>query len=406
MIIRSSFKCLTCGQIHTVRIGIGQEDYQEHRFPCTACEEPMAIAVHLDFAKAGWKLEGLENAEFTPEVEGAKIVNVDANFIIPKEQRHADRAFPRLGQMHAMWQAAEKAGYILRPASLLNQQRPFRRPDFLAEWRLIKKAWSLRRNGHDKLSDRKRAEASETFYAEEPLDSFDDWLWRFLLSLCQPAFTARFTNAFAQIKPLLGTPEFGRFLAAYDALSAERGVRYFDLMRSYFSAYSDFSQVLFLITQGVTVPEADAASTINFDATCMFYGNAFEAFSSSVDILSYINNIIEGRPFGTFKTITREKYLTLDKASRCNAFAANPSFSALCGEFDNQIRNASHHGGFKLNNATQAITCRAGKGGIGEEQTIYYVSYLARSTTLFLQCMTLFQIEIMICSVTGRQCPF
>lgn len=406
MIVRSSFRCLTCGKIHTVRIGLGQDDYQEHRFPCTACQEPMAIAVHVDYEKAGTKLEALENAELTLEVEGAAIVNVDANFIIPKELRHKDKVFPRLSQMHAMWQAAEKAGYVPRLAAHLNQQRPFRRPDFLAEWRLLKKAWSLRRNGHDKLSDRKRAEASETFYAEDPLDSFDDWLWRFLLSLCQPAFTARFTNALAQVKPSLGRPEFRRFLVAYDALSAERGGRYFDLMRSYFSAYSDFSQVLFLITQGVTVPETDAASTISFDATRMFYGNAFETFSSSVDILAYINNILEGRPFDTFKTLTREKYLTLDKASRCNAFADNPSFSALCGEFDNQIRNASHHGEFKLDNATQAIKYRAGKGGTGHEQTIYYVSYIARSTTLFLQCMTLFQIEIMICRVTGRRCPY
>jgi hypothetical protein len=367
----------------------------------------MAIAVHLDFANVGWKLEALENAELTPEVEGAPIINVDANFIIPKEQRHTDKASPRLDQMQAMWEAAEKAGHFHRPATLgqQNRQRPFRRPDYLAEWRLLKKAWSLRRNRHEKLSDRKRAEASELFYALDPLKRFDDWLWRFLLSLSQPAFTPRFFDAFAQIQPLLGTPEFGRFLLAYDALSAERGTRYFDLMRSYFSAYSDFSQVLFLVTQGVAVPEADAASTINFDATHMFYGNTFEAFSSFVDILAYINNIIDGRPFDTFKNITREKYLTLDKSGRCNAFATNSSFIGMCGEFDNQIRNASHHGGLKLDNSTQLIRYRAGKGGTGQEHTMHYVSYLARSTTLFLQCMTLFQIEIMICSVTGRRCP-
>lgn len=357
------------------------------------------------FCQSRLAARGSGKPEHCVEVDGAPIVNVDANFIVPKKQRHADMAFPRLQQMHAMSLAAEKAGYIGQPTPIgqLSQQRPLRRPDFLGEWRLLKKAWSLRRNGHEKLSDRKMEEASATFYLSDPLRTFDDWLWRFLLNLCQPAFLARFKDAFASIQPLLGSSEFDRFLKIYDALAAERGTRNFDLIRAYFAAYSDFSQVLFLITQGVVIPAADAASTINFDATRMFYGNAFEAFSSSVDILAYINNIIEGRPFDTFQTTTRDKYLTLDKSSRCHPFASNPVFAALCGEFDNQLRNASHHGGFAFDARTQLILYRAGKGGRGEEQTLPYVSYLARSTHLFLQAMTLLQVEVMLCHVTGRR---
>lgn len=407
MILRTAFKCLTCGQVHTIRIGLGQEAYQDHRFPCTTCHETMAVAVHLDFAKSSWRLEALDNTESCAPGDGAPIVNVEANFIIPNEQRHVDGAFPRLEQMHAMSEAAGRAGHIFGPAPIgpMRQHRPFRRPDFMGEWRSLKKAWSLRRNAHDKLSDRKVEEASSAFYAGDPLKTFDDWLWRFLLNLSQPAFVARFQEAFASIRPLLGTPEFERFMKTYDTMSTERGQRYFDLIRAYFVAYSDFSQVLFLITQGSPIHTDAAASTINFDATRMFYGNAFEAFSSSVDILAYLNNMIEGRPFDMFQTMTRNKYLLLDKSSRCNAFAANAPFAALCGEFDNQLRNASHHGGFAFDSKTQVIRYRAGKGGMGEEHTLQYVSYLVRSTYLFLQAVTLLQIEIMLCHLCDRNIP-
>jgi hypothetical protein len=42
------------------------------------------------------------------------------------------------------------------------------------------------------------------------------------------------------------------------------------------------------------VPEGNVVSSIDFDATRMVYGNAFEAFASSVDILA-------GRRFNQFE---------------------------------------------------------------------------------------------------------
>jgi len=408
MIVRTSFKCLTCGQAHTLRIGLGQEDRQEHRFPCTACHEQIAIALHLDHAQAGVRIEAIDNTEAAAEVEGAPIVNLEANFIVPEHLRHKDMVFPRVDQIKAITDAAQKAGRAMRPAVFgpLNQLRPFRRPDFHGEWQLLKKAWSLRRNKHDKLSNRKIKEANAALYAGDQLKSFDDWLFRFTTSLCGSAFQEKFVAVVEQVQPLLEGKEFGRFLAAYDAIKAERGTRYFDLVRTYFSAYSDFAQVLYLVSQGVAVPAQNAASNVNYDATRMFYGNAFEAFASSVDVLAYINNISEGRAFDEFKSLSRDQYLKLDKAGRCIAFAGNPSLTALCTEFDNQLRNASHHGGFTYDPATQLITYRAGKGGMGEEHLIYYVSYLARSTTLFLQALTLYRFEILMCHVTDRPCAY
>ncbi len=409
MIVRSSFKCLTCDQPHTVRIGMGLEEYQSHRFPCQGCGEDMVIGMHVDHQKHGWRLEAVENAELTLEIEGALIVNVDANFIVPEDQRYKDSVFPRLEQMKEMVNADENAGSLVPASSIppgIMGERPFRRPDIAAEWRLLKKAWSLHRNGRDKLSKKRVAEASKDYYTSDPLNDLNDWLWRFVLLLGQPSFEPKFISTFAEIDPLMGKPGFSDFIDYYEGeLSMERGSRYFELMRAYFAAFSDYSQVYFHVSKGISVPDGNVASSTDFDATRMFYGNAFETFASSVDILAYLNNLAMGRAFDEFQSLTRKKYLALDKAGRFNPFSMNATFMALCEERDNQLRNASHHGSFQFDAVTQAITYRSGKGGTGREQTIGYASYLARCTKLFLQAMTLLRAEILMCHVAGKRPP-
>jgi hypothetical protein len=54
---------------------------------------------------------------------------------------------------------------------------------------------------------------------------------------------------------------------------------------------------------------------------------------------------------------------------------------------------------------TQTILFRVGKGGTGPEQRIKYSRYLARSTMLFLQAITLLRLELLMCRVTGMPAP-
>jgi hypothetical protein len=159
------------------------------------------------------------------------------------------------------------------------------------------------------------------------------------------------------------------------------------------------------VVKGMELPDDSTVSSINFDTTRMFYGNAFEAFASSVDILAYLNNLKVGRSFNEFERLTQKEYLKLDKANRFDAFASVPEFAALCEERDNQIRNASHHGGIRLGSKTQTVRFRCGKGGTGAEQKMGYARYLARSAKLFLQAMTLLRLEILMCHTTGMPPP-
>jgi len=191
------------------------------------------------------------------------------------------------------------------------------------------------------------------------------------------------------------------FADHYAGMAEVRAERYFELMRSYFEGYDDFGQVHFLVIRGMDLPDDGSVTSINFNSTRMFYGNAFEAFASSVDILAYLNNIKAGRPFNQFENLTQEKYLKLDKANRFDAFASVPEFVMMCEERDNQIRNASHHGGMRLERKTQTIRFHVGKGGTGSERRMSYASYLARSANLFLQAMSLLRLEILMCHTTG-----
>ena len=49
MIIRDALRCETCGKPHVVRIGMGQEESQQHRFPCRNCGEDIAVTRMVDY---------------------------------------------------------------------------------------------------------------------------------------------------------------------------------------------------------------------------------------------------------------------------------------------------------------------------------------------------------------------
>lgn len=408
MIVRSAFKCMTCDQPHVVRIGMGQEEYQSHRFPCRGCGEEMVVALHVDYKNIGHRIEAVENAEVMErETPDALIVNVHANFVIPEAERFTDRSFPHLDQMHDELTAAIRDRSLIPVSDITKANagsRPYRRPDFANEWKMLKKAWSLHSRNRAKLSNRQLAAAIDEFYANDPLKDIYDWVWRFAMFLGATEYQRRLMDVMSvvrsidpnRMKPLL--EHYGHEMAAV------RARRYFEIIRDYFSAWDEFSQVHFSIGKGVPVDGKIVASS-GFHGAKMFYGNAFEAFAASVDFLAFMNNVRCGREWNEFQTIPIETYLKSDKAARFDAFAGCPEFSALCEERDNQLRNASHHGSFNFNPETGLITYRTGKGNQGPEAQISYAEYLGRCSKLFFQAITLLRIELLICQATRTPYP-
>jgi hypothetical protein len=206
-IIRGAIECETCGQPHTVRVGMGAEESQEHRFPCRQCKEGIVIHLDVDYEKITSLIRAGSNSKSIPEVAGAPIVNLDANFLISEAEQGQDGIFPRLRQMREILKRAiEKHGHDflevsndLSPAQL--NSRPYRRPDYAEEWKRLKKAWSLARNGKDNLSQRIIDAAHADYYsADDPLGGLPDWLWRFSMFISQPAYEQRFRDAMDAIR--------------------------------------------------------------------------------------------------------------------------------------------------------------------------------------------------------------
>ena len=408
MIVRYSIKCSTCEQAHTLRIGMGQEESQTHKFPCRNCAEEIVVRMEIDYSKVAHREICVTNCVPIEEVESAPIVNIEASFLIPAADQGVDQVFPRITQIQAMGKAAKENGSLVNfseiPRDLLGA-RPFLRANYSEEWKHLRKAWSLARNGRTKLSERKVAEGSAEYYSNEPLTGLPDWVFRFSSYMSQPGYEQPFTDVMNALRPLYGQSALQDFVPIYGGASQERGTRYFTVMRDFFSAYSEFGQAYLYATRNIRVPEHHTATSVDFEAVRMFYGNTYEHFTSLVDLFAMLNNMLSGRSYDTFQSLTLQEYRKLDKPARFGPFTSNGAFMSICSEADNHLRNASHHGSFVLDTVTQMITYHSGKGGTGPAQQISYSAYLERCVRLFLQILALFRVEALLSRQFGTRTP-
>ena len=389
MVVREYAACEECGTGHTLRIGMGAEPVQKHQFACTYCGLEMGLKVTM-----GKSIEFGPNAVRTTPKDGAPIINLHPDFVFDRAEIGSEKAFPSLEQGARMIMAAMAAR---RRAGLPEDYDPHPMPRLTEEWDALRAAWSLSRNGRTVLANKRMKKFLETKPYPEPPGSLADWLFQFAARLVQPAFEAHFKSLFVELQKAVENKDFERFTLYYgDKLSAAHGRRYFDLMRAYLGVFSELSQVHRAASSGIEITEKHAVASTDFDKTRMLYGNSFEAFSSNVEVLAMLNNLIAGRRFDEFEKLTFDAYSKLDKGSRFGPLAGNAAFAAICEEADNQLRNASHHDGITFNRASGEIVYRSGKGGQGEERSIGYARYLAKCARLFIQAMLLFRLEILI----------
>ena len=282
-----------------------------------------------------------------------------------------------------------------------SQVFPHRRKGPTDQWKLLKKAWSLKRNERFKLSKKKVEEATKEIYPLDPLEDLPDWIFRFCLFAGGKKYDRIWRQCVDVIEPLINSGQLTEFSTYYRQFRLEREEAYFDIIRTFFLSYSEFEQVWLYVISDVDISDDSNTGSAAFDDVRFFYGIAFEMLSSHVDILAMINNILCGRKFDTFQSMSLQKYLKLDKSSRFNPFSLNSEFTRLTEEKDNSLRNASHHNGMTFDKATQVIRYRAGKGGQGAETHLSYHEYLVKCCRIFIQILKLLQFEIMIFQLLG-----
>ncbi|MBB3810581.1 hypothetical protein [Pseudochelatococcus contaminans] len=403
MIIREYAACTECESPHMLRIGIGHEPVEAHQFSCTGCGLEMGIRL-----ETGVGMTFGPNAKKIESDDSAAVVNLHPSFVFAKEELGSADAFPSIDfgrdMIRALKDAREKAGLPHDlPKLAADQMRP---APITEEWEHLRAAWSLSRNEKYDLAGKRLAGFIPNAGYLEPPETLEDWVFQFAGILTQPHFEQLFERLFQPLKIAKGKDDFGRFVAHYGKLmSAAHARRYFEACKAYLNAFTEFSRVHHLVTTNIQIGENHAAASTNFDATRMIYGNLFEAFGDNVEVLVALNNLIEDRPFDQLRNITLAAYQHSDKAGRCKAIAENADMAAVCIEFDNQMRNASHHGGMAFDRATGTIEYRSGKGGQGDVRTMSYAVYLARSSQLFIQLMLLFRLEILLAREFGARLP-
>lgn len=377
-----------------LRIAIGDAKRQPHHVACRNCGEELEVVLTLGTGSGEGAFSCSENAAFCDEDTKALVVNLDPNFVIPKDQANSPLSFPRLEQMRMMVKAIEARGVSLDQMARASRERG---PTFPTEWTHLKKAIGLETRGKSKLSRREIDTSSALFYEGERLDSLDDWLIRFLRRLVGPDDDKLFEKISKEAERVIASKDATGMMKHYFAdLRTARRDAYFAILTDFFRSYSEFSQVLYRVRLGAAPPENAAAGSTNFENVKTFYGDAFETFAGLVELFTMLNNLDAGREYDQGERLTLKKYRELDNASKFNPFAGNAAFTGLCVEIDNQIRNASHHRGIKLSADRDTVLYRAGKGGTGEEQSMTYVTYLDRCVRIFMQILVLLCVEIMM----------
>lgn len=398
MVFRYSIECDTCSTPHTLRISVGHNAWQDHTFMCTNCSENIEVGMAVDYDTISVDIQCLNNCTQTQN-EGC-IVNLNSEFIISEDQIHKDGVFPWMNEIHKnldlsehVAKSSELNGLKFHDAFLTlggNQQ-------LTDDWRALKKAWSLEKNGQKSISKK----IIHDFFLDKNIErdpSLIEWQFGFSQTFISSEYNKDFVilNDFCKKIYEQYPMEFERFKQFYNTnLRKDHFYRYLELYSDYFKNFSEYSQALLYVKNKKDIPERFKAVSINFKKTKMFYGDAYEIFTSNIVVLACMNNIASGRPFDQFKSMDLKKYLTLNKASRVNPFKDVDELSIFTTCIDSSLRNASHHGAMKFKKGI--IKYRS--GGSGAEKTISYTNYIEKCNKIAILSMILLMNELVITGI-------
>jgi len=188
--------------------------------------------------------------------------------------------------------------------------------------------------------------------------------------------------------------EMSRLRAHFARARWERMDEYMDLLDHFFRAYDEFNQTFMYARLGVDLPGNPYAPSTDFENTKLYYGEAFEVLGAQVDFLVAVNNVLSGRDYDRLDLITLEKFKASDKGRRAGALATNFELNWLVSEYENKLRNASHHRWLKLSPDRSLISYR--EGGDGDVRSMSYAEYLFRCCKITTQIIFLASAEIIL----------
>lgn len=392
-VTRAPIKCLTCSGDITIRVSLSHDSRQEHAFLCPNCDENITLGLDLDQAHATSNFRYVENCESAPDyADGAAIVNLNSEFVITEGELHQDMSFGWMPQVkYFEGLTGEK---VIGPDVFLNLGGV---PLVTEVWKSLRTAWSLSSNNQTQLADQALKKYPPNGAGNDI--SLTDAIQDFCLRLLAPKKRHLVDDAAKCLVEIRRQhkDEYDRFLQYYESdLQAVHLSRYFSIFSDYFRDYPEYSQTILYVKNEVPVPEGCMATSSGFENTKLFYGSAYEHYTSNLVVLACLNNLSEGREFQDFNGSTLEYYMKSHKANRGKPFESNSAFAAFLDPLDSRIRNASHHGALISIKKRRYVQFQS--GGKGAVHEMSYSHYLELCTHLLISSAALLLLESAVLS--------
>lgn len=363
---------------------------------CPTCHTPIRLQLRLDNPPVVG-VDFTENCEAS-EDEGM-VVNVGSGFVISRQYVHEEAYFPtmylpqptdlELESLKAQRQPNAGGPLIVDLTVLLGGL-----PKARESWRLLRNAYRFFRTDQQ---ERMVTQLVELFGEEVPQSevTLEGAIVSFVVRFLEPTGSSKLKRALEEVARVRGgdEAEFQRLTNEFAPARWDRLDEYIDVIDHFFRAYEEFNQVLMYVRREVAMPPNPYATSTDFERTRMFYGEAFEVMGSHLDFLAAVNNIASGRPFDQLAQISLQRFRGSDKGRRAETLARNAELAWLTTEYDNRLRNASHHRWLRLSHDRSQLSYR--DGGDGALITLSYAEYLHRCCAITIQLLLLASIEIL-----------
>lgn len=391
MISRMYFKCLSCDSKMIIRVQISHGLRQQLNFKCPCCESDSKLVLLLDNPPTVIiSYNELDNIEELNEIisndEDAYVLTLSTDFTIPEGSQNKEFYSPFLYRMDEILIDAFGENY---PTAKIRGVGGVANIEEL--WRDLHRAYKFNKN-------KKIQERDKIINGEELSEVIFNFMHKYIGEerfFSQIENLGEFVRSIVKVNPF----EFERLVKEQIIPKLDTRIEsYIEIIDSFFDNYQDFKQMALQSRLSVETHKDIKVSSVNFKKIKMFYGEAFEVLGSSIDIIGLLNNIKKHNKYDKFskETFSLQKYLTSDKASKMNCFQDNIELYGLFSkEFDNKLRNATHHKWLKFNDSTQKISYPSSGSG-GSQINISYTEYLLKCNNILINIMFLFAIELII----------
>lgn len=392
-VLRGYAHCEICGENYILRAGVGIEKSQSHTFDCKSCGIPISVIVRANPPTAHFEPE--ENVIIDDsEGENAVVLNLHPFFAFDSKEIYAIMAFPSL------LYCAKIALYlrVVPQQKTLDVALQFDVPNASNLWNTVKNIFLL----EERVGQNKRVikaiehyeKQRQKYFTETKVSNSQDVAFNFFDSLFYPRFEKLLDPAIELIYAIKrdhpqGFAEFCEFYSNH--IKAQHSRQYFSIFSDYFKIYNQLRQMVVHSRIGDEDVDDKIVGSKSFEAVKLYYGQAYESLTSFFVIFACLNNILVGRSYDQFQSMTLNKYMKdVSKEKKANPFEQTQPFYAFTDGLDSTLRNGSHHASIWRNG--EKVFYRS--GGTGAQREITYSRYLHLCNKLTISLAVLFIIEL------------